>query len=165
MTTARTEMQKWIAHDRQAMLSAESRERSEQARQKPAFFKDAVRLRGALLDFIADFANGDNSTVCEYLDTSRALTQAAHEALSGAPGPEFSAGGCRLRRPRIGRDGFSFVPDFLNRERAAVEPVRSRLVTWSDPATGAMAPTLLTPAATRSEECPGCSTSRRPSRG
>ena len=39
-------------------------------------------LRGALLDFIADFANWDNSTVREYLDTSRALTAVAHAALS-----------------------------------------------------------------------------------
>ena len=43
-------------------------------------------LRFALLDFIADFANWDNSTVPAYLETSRALTQAAHEALGGAPG-------------------------------------------------------------------------------
>jgi adenine-specific DNA methylase len=43
-------------------------------------------LRFALLDFIADFANWDNSTVKEYLESSRALTQAAHEALGGEPG-------------------------------------------------------------------------------
>ena len=43
-------------------------------------------LRFALLDFIADFANWDNSTVKEYLDTARCLTQAAHEALGGDPG-------------------------------------------------------------------------------
>ena len=47
---------------------------------------DPLTLRCALLDFIADFANWDNSTVPDYLDTSRALTQAAHEALGGAPG-------------------------------------------------------------------------------
>ncbi len=54
-------------------------------------------LRTALLDFIADFANWDNSTVPEYLETARALTAAAHYALSlpvpavpkefGWPGP------------------------------------------------------------------------------
>src|SRR5208282_3966522 len=42
-------------------------------------------LRNVLLDFIADFANWDNSTCPEYLVTSRALTQSAHEALGGAP--------------------------------------------------------------------------------
>src|SRR5689334_10284361 len=45
-----------------------------------------AELRSALLNFIADFANWDNSTVKEYLEASRALTQAAHEALGGAPG-------------------------------------------------------------------------------
>lgn len=45
-----------------------------------------LALRQALLDFIADFANWDNSTVKEFLDTSRALTQSAHEALGGDPG-------------------------------------------------------------------------------
>lgn len=71
---ARTEMLKWTSHDRQAMLSAESRERFEKARQKPAFFQDATQLRGGLLDFIADFSNWDNSSRIEFLETSRALT-------------------------------------------------------------------------------------------
>jgi adenine-specific DNA methylase/O-acetyl-ADP-ribose deacetylase (regulator of RNase III) len=39
-------------------------------------------VRKALLDFIADFANWDNSTVTEFLETSRALTAIAHYALS-----------------------------------------------------------------------------------
>ncbi|MEW6266139.1 MAG: DUF1156 domain-containing protein [Thermodesulfobacteriota bacterium] len=43
-------------------------------------------LRFALLDFIADFANWDNSRVPEYLKTSRSLTQVAHETLGGEPG-------------------------------------------------------------------------------
>jgi putative DNA methylase len=45
-------------------------------------------LRFALLDFIADFANWDNSTVPEYLETARALTQAAHEALGCHRAPQ-----------------------------------------------------------------------------
>jgi adenine-specific DNA methylase len=43
-------------------------------------------LRFALLDFIGDFANWDSSTVPAYLETSRALTRAAHGALGGEPG-------------------------------------------------------------------------------
>src|SRR5262249_59698206 len=43
-------------------------------------------LRFALLDFIADFANWDNSTAPAYLETSRALTEAAHQTLGGEPG-------------------------------------------------------------------------------
>ncbi len=71
-------------------------------------------LRYALLDFIADFANWDNSTVKEYLDTARALTQAAHEALGGAPGtrplvvdPFAGGGSIPLEALRVGADAFA----------------------------------------------------------
>lgn len=71
-------------------------------------------LRFALLDFIADFANWDNSTVPEYLETSRALTQSAHEALGGAPGSHplvvdpFAGGGAiPLEALRVGADAFA----------------------------------------------------------
>jgi adenine-specific DNA methylase len=71
-------------------------------------------LRNALLDFIADFANWDNSTVPEYLATSRALTQSAHEALGGAPGTKplvvdpFAGGGSiPLEALRVGADAFA----------------------------------------------------------
>jgi putative DNA methylase len=71
-------------------------------------------LRFALLDFIADFANWDNSTVREYLDTSRALTHAAHAALGGAPGtrplvvdPFAGGGSIPLEALRVGADAFA----------------------------------------------------------
>jgi putative DNA methylase len=71
-------------------------------------------LRSALLDFIADFANWDNSTVKEYLETSRALTQAAHEGLGGAPGTRplvvdlFAGGGSiPLEALRVGAEAFA----------------------------------------------------------
>src|SRR5262249_16763123 len=67
-----------------------------------------------LLDFIADFANWDNSTIPEYLDTARALTQAAHEALGGEPGtrplvvdPFAGGGSIPLEALRIGADAFA----------------------------------------------------------
>ena len=111
---ALAEMLAWTPHDRQKLLSAESCKRFEAARQKPALFKDPVQLRGALLDFIADFANWDNSTVREYLDSSRALTQAAHEALGGAPGtrplvvdPFAGGGSIPLEALRVGADAFA----------------------------------------------------------
>jgi len=83
-------------------------------------------LRTALLDFIADFANWDNSTVQEYLDTSRALTQAAHEALGGALGtrplvvdPFAGGGSIPLEALRVGADAFGSdlnpVPVLLNK--------------------------------------------------
>ena len=72
------------------------------------------KLRFALLDFIADFANWDNSTVPAYLETSRALTQAAHEALGGEPGtrplvvdPFAGGGSIPLEALRVGADAFA----------------------------------------------------------
>lgn len=71
-------------------------------------------LRYRLLDFIADFANWDNSTQSDYLETSRALTQAAHEALGGLPGTKplvvdpFAGGGSiPLEALRVGADAFA----------------------------------------------------------
>ncbi|MGA7938128.1 MAG: DNA-processing protein DprA, partial [Kovacikia sp.] len=71
-------------------------------------------LRNALLDFIADFANWDNSTQPDYLETSRALTQSAHEALGGVPGtrplvvdPFAGGGSIPLEALRVGADAFA----------------------------------------------------------
>jgi putative DNA methylase len=71
-------------------------------------------LRLALLDFIADFANWDNSTVPEYLETARALTQSAHESLGGEPGtrplvvdPFAGGGSIPLEALRVGADAFA----------------------------------------------------------
>ena len=83
-------------------------------------------LRMCLLDFIADFANWDNSTVPAYLETSRALTQVAHEALGGAQGtrplvvdPFCGGGSIPLEALRVGADAFASdlnpVPVLLNK--------------------------------------------------
>jgi putative DNA methylase len=123
---ARKEMLKWTTHERQRQLSPESRPRFERARKDPALFNDSVQIRGALLDFIADFANWDNSTVREYLDSSRALTQAAHEALGGSAGtrpliidPFAGGGSIPLEALRVGADAFASdlnpIPVLLNK--------------------------------------------------
>jgi len=77
-------------------------------------FGDPLELRRALLDFIADFANWDNSTKKEYLETSRSLTQNAHEALGGIPGtrplvvdPFAGGGSIPLEALRVGADTFA----------------------------------------------------------
>lgn len=125
-TAARSEMQKWISHDRQQLLSEASRVRFEKARKRPELFADTAELRGALLDFIADFANWDNSTQADFLATSRALTQAAHEALGGEPGtrplvvdPFAGGGSIPLEALRVGADAFASdlnpVPVLLNK--------------------------------------------------
>ena len=49
-------------------------------------WNDATAVRAALLDFIAEFANWDNSTNAAHLEIARRLVQAAHESLGGAPG-------------------------------------------------------------------------------
>ena len=83
-------------------------------------------LRFALLDFIADFANWDNSTVQEYLDTSHGLTQAAHQALGGEPGtrplvvdPFAGGGSIPVEALRVGADAFASdlnpIPVLLNK--------------------------------------------------
>ena len=123
---ARKLMLQWTTHERQNLLSAESRARFEAARQQPKKFDDATELRAALLDFIADFANWDSSTVPEFLATSRALTQAAHESLGGAPGtrplvvdPFAGGGSIPLEALRVGADAFASdlnpVPVLLNK--------------------------------------------------
>jgi adenine-specific DNA methylase len=119
-------MLSWTTHSRQEMLGAESRKRFEAARRKPELFDDPAELREALLDFIADFSNWDNSSVREYLETSRALTQSAHEALGGSPGTKplvvdpFAGGGSiPLEALRVGADAFASdlnpVPVLLNK--------------------------------------------------
>lgn len=71
-------------------------------------------LRYLLLDFIADFANWDNSTQSDYLETARVLTQAAHEALGGEVGtrplvvdPFAGGGSIPLEALRVGADAFA----------------------------------------------------------
>lgn len=123
---ARAAMLEWTSHERQILLSEESRPRFEAARKKPAHFDEPMELRGALLDFIADFSNWDNSTVKQYLATSRALTQAAHEALGGHAGtrplvadPFAGGGSIPLEVFRVGADAFASdlnpIPVLLNK--------------------------------------------------
>ena len=123
---AKEEMLAWTPHERQVKLSGDSQTRFEKARQSAPYFDDLEELRMALLDFIADFANWDNSTDAEYLATSRALTQCAHEALGGMPGtrplvvdPFAGGGSIPLEALRIGGDAFASdlnpIPVLLNK--------------------------------------------------
>src|SRR5207244_1432040 len=112
----------WITDEERQLqdtLSPESRTRWELFAKNdppldPADLGHQNVLRFALLDFIADFANWDNSTVPAYLETSRALTQAAHEALGGEPGtrplvvdPFAGGGSIPLEALRVGADAFA----------------------------------------------------------
>ena len=71
-------------------------------------------VREALLAFIADFANWDNSSNKSFLDTARRLTQAAHESLAGGQrtrplvvDPFAGGGAIPLEALRIGADSFA----------------------------------------------------------
>lgn len=122
---ARHWMKKW-ATEHLGKLSPESYARFIALQKNPEKLSDNTELRSALLDFIADFANWDNSTVKEYLDTSRALTQAAHEALGGTSDtrplvvdPFAGGGSIPLEALRVGADAFASdlnpVPVLLNK--------------------------------------------------
>ena len=119
-------MIEWTKHERQNMLSAESIPRFEDARKNPKAFDDLINLRRALLDFIADFCNWDNSTSKEFLHTSRELTKIAHESLGGVPGthplvidPFAGGGSIPVETLRIGADSFASdlnpIPILLNK--------------------------------------------------
>ena len=86
---------------------------------------DLFELRATLLDFIADFSNWDNSTVPEYLETSRLITQQAHDALEGfgsrplVVDPFAGGGAIPLEALRVGADVFASdlnpIPVLLNK--------------------------------------------------
>ncbi len=83
----------------------------------PTYDKDFVTpedVRAGLLDFIAEFANWDNSTNPDYLDFARHLVQVAHESLGGEPGtrplvvdPFAGGGSIPLEALRVGADAFA----------------------------------------------------------
>ncbi len=75
---------------------------------------DPLEVRKALLDFIADFANWDNSNNADYLEVSRALVQIAHITSGGLPGTRaqvvdpFAGGGAiPLEALRVGAEAFA----------------------------------------------------------
>jgi adenine-specific DNA methylase len=110
---ARQEMLTW-SKNHLKLLSYESVQKFIQFQKNPELLADSIQLRLALLSFIADFANWDNSCEKEYLKASRSLTQAAHYALGGIPGTRplvvdpFAGGGAiPLETLRVGADAFA----------------------------------------------------------
>ena len=94
-------------------MSKESIEKFLAVRSDPILLANAAELRGALLDFIADFSNWDNATNSDFLETSRRLTIASHEALGGEEGTRplvvdpFAGGGAiPVEALRVGADAF-----------------------------------------------------------
>ena len=88
--------------------------------------KSDAGLRRIILEFVADFANWNNSTDTDYLTTARTLTQCAHETLGGIPetrplvaDPFAGGGSIPLESLRVGADAFASdlnpVPVLLNK--------------------------------------------------
>lgn len=110
---AQEEMLIW-ANNNIGLLSGDSFSRFIKIQKNAGLLEDELELRKALLDFIADFSNWDNSTKEEYLATSRRLTQVAHESLGGIVGTRplvvdpFAGGGAiPLEALRVGADAFA----------------------------------------------------------
>ena len=125
LDTARERMTAW-ANLHLKKVSLESSSRFVAIQKGAKTLADPLDLRRALLDFIADFANWDNSTDKDYLETARALTQAAHEALGGEPetrplvvDPFAGGGSIPLEALRVGADAFASdlnpIPVLLNK--------------------------------------------------
>ena len=104
---ARHLMHRW-ASDHAAKASAESLKRLAKVQKNPALLNRPLELRGALLDFIADFAAWEAGVDAEYLRTARALVAAAHP--EGPPlvlDPFAGAGSIPFEALRIGAEAFS----------------------------------------------------------
>ena len=125
LDTARERMTAW-ANRHLGKVSQESYPRFVAIQNGTKTLADPLDLQRVLLDFIADFANWDNSTDQDYLATARALTQAAHEALGGEPetrplvvDPFAGGGSIPLEALRVGADAFASdlnpIPVLLNK--------------------------------------------------
>lgn len=106
-------MQKW-ASTQLGHVSSASYKRFVGLQREPNKLLDDLELRNALLEFIADFADWENSTSSPYLQVSRKLTLAAHRGLAVTPGDKpfvfdpFAGGGAiPLEGLRIGADVYA----------------------------------------------------------
>jgi len=111
--TAQHLMQKW-AKNHLKLAGQESVQRFMAIQRDARILENQEILRTALLDFIADFAAWKNSSDPHYLETSRKLTQAAHESLIGLAGsrplvvdPFTGGGSVALEALRVGADAFA----------------------------------------------------------
>ncbi len=115
LTEARKRMGAWAKkHSGHMGVSPDTFSRLVAIEKDARVLDDPVELRRVLLDFIADFANWDNSTDPAFLETARVLTQAAHETLGGEPGtrplvvdPFAGGGSIPLEALRAGADAFA----------------------------------------------------------
>ena len=108
-----TELARW-ALDNLGKASRESYRLLLDIRQNSARSAEPIVQRQALLDFLADFANWDNSNDPAFVGMSTRLTRGAHVALGGASGstplvidPFAGGGAIPLEALRVGADAFA----------------------------------------------------------
>ncbi len=113
LSRARDLMRQW-ARTNLVQTSRDSYRRFLSIQKHPSLLDDPRELQNALLDFIADFADWDNSSKEPYMETCAALTQTAHKALGGEEdlrplvADPFSGGGAiPLEAVRVGADVFA----------------------------------------------------------
>ncbi len=122
---AQDHMTRWASHNL-SLASEETYRVLISLQKEPGRLDDPLELRNALLHFIADFASWTNATIPDYLETSRALTEASHRGLGGEPGKRptvldpFAGGGAiPLEATRVGAEAVAFdinsVPVLLNK--------------------------------------------------
>lgn len=123
---AQEEMIKWCDRNHLVLLSKESIENFIKVSNNRNLIENKTYLRTLLLDFIADFANWDNSNNKEFLDSARALTKSSHIALGGDPDsnplvadPFAGGGSIPLESLRVGADCFASdlnpIPYLINK--------------------------------------------------
>lgn len=125
LETAKSEMKNWSKYNLN-LLSAESFQNFVLFQKSPHLLDDPINLRTALLDFIADFSNWDNSDNGLFVNTSKKLTESAHSAIFNMPSsrplvldPFAGGGSIPLEALRVGADSFASdlnpLPVLLNK--------------------------------------------------
>lgn len=146
--TAKNEMLSWTDFQKLNKLSDDGRGIFNLARQNPIILDDPLHLRAALLSFIADFANWNNSNQDAFIKTSQILTQSAHKSLDidhnqkPLVSDPFAGGGAiPLEALRIGCRSFASdlnpIPYLLNKVTLELIPKYGKslpedLETWGN---------------------------------
>ena len=130
---AQNEMIKWSDNEHLQLLSKESIEHFIKVNHDKKLIENKEFLRALLLDFIADFANWDNTNKTEYLNTSFLLTNLSHSLLSGVDesiplvaDPFAGGGSIPLEALRVGAESFASdlnpIPNLINKAQLEYIP-------------------------------------------
>lgn len=130
---AQSEMIKWSDNEHLPLLSKESVEHFIKVNHDKKLVENKNFLRILLLDFIADFANWDNSDNKKYLETTQSLTSTAHTCLNDnsinlpiTADPFAGGGSIPLEAIRVGSEAFASdlnpIPVLINKLQLEIIP-------------------------------------------